>query len=70
MRPHENVAKYFGTPHCFTLPRYLALKMTSPLDTIQKAVKLLGVSENDLNMMNEDEREKYEQVRNAGRERK
>ena len=26
--PHENVAKYFGTPPCFTPPRYPALRMT------------------------------------------
>ena len=29
--PHENVAKNFGTPPCFTPPRYPALKMTGPL---------------------------------------
>ena len=32
--PHENVAKYFGTPLCFTPPRYPALKMTGPLSAI------------------------------------
>ena len=32
--PHENVAKYFGTPPCFTPPRYPTLKMTGPLDKL------------------------------------
>ena len=29
--PHEDVAKYLGTPPCFTPPWYPALKMTGPL---------------------------------------
>ena len=43
-RPHENVAKYFGTPPLFTPPRYPELEMTDPYITTLTLVSPVVIS--------------------------